>query len=647
MSDQAGWEDDETHGDSDDEGATSVFGLTSLLKSIGSEATRAARRCLPPAAELLLFPLPQAADKKWSTESELIDLLPTPRLLQPSPRGQRMSAPSPRCASSPSATVAGHRSAVPPRDPHDTTFNCKQHAEKASMPTLPPPREPMPALAPAPFAVSIPAGRRQPQPQLPPRSPRFTATHLAYSHPGGSKPLDAKNQDTWFVLTVDDYNAVFGVLDGHGADNGTLVAQVAAEAIKAHMAEHFGQLRTEPEAVFTAAFEKAHEAARQAVLHTDDCLQLVGGVPVDEWEDEAGQKRQEAADGGTTATVIALLDGATLVCAQVGDSSALLGGTGAARPSVGGAGGGGGAPPVVYEMLVEEHSATNAPEYQRILRSGSRGEMVQFVYETPGLLEEGTAPRVWRAAPPGHPLPYVVDPTAIATAAEHGTAPKNCRGELPAILMTPQVDPTRPQMEPQSLAVTRAIGDFYMHTFGVTCVPEVRVIDLAAKMVELERALPRASPRAADTEIAIILASDGIWDLWETEDVFRMIGSAPAQAATFFEASVERGSELFGSSADNMTGITVYLKKARATASEPAAPTVAAAVASAAAPSASRYGTHVGRSQPLLARPDVLLPMSAPPRAPVRPAPAAPPAAKPMVTQEAREDFWYDGDVGC
>ena len=62
------------------------------------------------------------------------------------------------------------------------------------------------------------------------------------------------------------------------------------------------------------------------MLKTDSNLKLLEGVPVDEWEDEGGEMRLEAADGGTTATVIALLDGATLVHAQVGDSSALLGG---------------------------------------------------------------------------------------------------------------------------------------------------------------------------------------------------------------------------------------------------------------------------------------------------------------------------------
>ena len=56
-----------------------------------------------------------------------------------------------------------------------------------------------------------------------------------------------------------------------------------------------------------------------------EVLRLVDGVPTDTYEDEDGQTRMEAADGGTTATVICLLDGATLVHAQVGDSSAILG----------------------------------------------------------------------------------------------------------------------------------------------------------------------------------------------------------------------------------------------------------------------------------------------------------------------------------
>ena len=39
--------------------------------------------------------------------------------------------------------------------------------------------------------------------------------------------------------------------------------------------------------------------------------------PIDTWIDEDGVQQTEVADGGTTATVIALIDGATLVHAQV------------------------------------------------------------------------------------------------------------------------------------------------------------------------------------------------------------------------------------------------------------------------------------------------------------------------------------------
>ena len=257
---------------------------------------------------------------------------------------------------------------------------------KAAQSTAPPPgAAPSPKLEPAaakpksPLAANATARRsstlppmhevqkaQPPAAQPPPKGLRLIPTHVGYTHPGGSKPLDAKNQDTWFHLCIDDHNAVWGVFDGHGGENGTLVAQVAADTVKAHLAAHFGKLRTEPEAVCIAAFELAHEAARRAVLAHNTALKVSDNVPIDEWEDEDGL-HQEAADGGTTATVIALLDGATLVHAQVGDSSALLGGTLADGE-------------VTFEELMEEHSATNASEYERVVTSGPRGKLMQFVY---------------------------------------------------------------------------------------------------------------------------------------------------------------------------------------------------------------------------------------------------------------------------
>ena len=56
----------------------------------------------------------------------------------------------------------------------------------------------------------------------------------------------------------------------------------------------------------------------------------------------------------------------------------------------------------------------------------------------------------------------------------HGTPAKNKRGDLPTILITPE----ERGFDPQSLAMTRSIGDLYMQSFGVTWEPEVITLTL-------------------------------------------------------------------------------------------------------------------------------------------------------------------------
>lgn len=472
---------------------------------------------------------------------------------------------------------------------------------------------------PPPASTAVQSGGVKGSARLPaqpvPQGPRLTATAIAFSHPGGCKPVDAKNQDTYFTAEFDAHNWLFGVLDGHGSENGTLAAEVASAVIKEYCVEHFSDLRTDATAVFNAAFERAHEAVRVALLEADPELVDEQGVPCEQWEEPNRGVRQEAADGGTTATVIALIDGAKLIHAQVGDSSAMLGGV--LRPgrkppwpltsspadagghSSSSGSGDGGAPSLdrevlgdmAFEELMAEHSATNGAEYERMLASGARGPLVRFVYETPSIDfdEVEHLPSIWRLAeapasqstsvglsvglstvqlrPVGQPRSahtpkpkrkYVLDDKTRDLALADGTMPKNSRGELPAILLTPKLDATFPKMElPQSLAMTRSIGDLYMQTYGVTWRPEVSSIDLASRAESLDG-------------LTLILASDGIWDLWTNREVFPLILRPPEGAATspaavvqsFYELSLERGTEFFGSSADNMTGIVVYLSPA-------------------------------------------------------------------------------------
>ena len=116
-----------------------------------------------------------------------------------------------------------------------------------------------------------------------------------------------------------------------------------------------------------------------------------------------------------------------------------------------------------------EHSATNAAEYERVLET-PLGSKLKFVYDVPQLMDQGKPPPVFKRSLAG--VDFDIKSKRLAEV--HGTPAKNASGDLPAILLTPEED----GMEPQSLAMTRSIGDFYMHKFGVTWRPEVISVDL-------------------------------------------------------------------------------------------------------------------------------------------------------------------------
>lgn len=111
-----------------------------------------------------------------------------------------------------------------------------------------------------------------------------------------------------------------------------------------------------------------------------------------------------------------------------------------------------------------------------------------------------------------------------------------------------------------SLAVTRTLGDFYHQEYGVRCVPEVRVLQLAAEQ-------PPSAHAPGDAGCVLLLASDGVWDHWTFDAAMEALvdarsGSTDAERAhAFFEESRAKGEEVFGSTADNLTGIVVVLPR--------------------------------------------------------------------------------------
>ena len=107
--------------------------------------------------------------------------------------------------------------------------------------------------------------------------------------------------------------------------------------------------------------------------------------------------------------------------------------------------------------------------------------------------------------------------------------------------------------------MTRSLGDLYAHHHGVIPTPTIATFDLAALPPHM------AGPRAP----LLLLASDGVWDLWSFDEVAeQLVPGGPGclaaetlqgRAALFCEVTRQKGAEYFDEYADNLTGILVDL----------------------------------------------------------------------------------------
>ncbi len=353
-----------------------------------------------------------------------------------------------------------------------------------------------------------------------------------------------------------------------------------------------------------------------------EALAFVGGPVLLQWmeveDPEPGEPthKWDAVDGGTTASVLVLRRAQWAVIAAVGDSSVVLtadaagireqavdtsgAGSGTGSGGSGGGSGGGssggtsgtsggtsgeasaaavsGEGPTVAELLAEEHSPTNAAECRRMRaferRHGSSAAL-RFVYDCPDFEQFDIF--LEPAAPGGLPTR---DREAEREADRHECAVKNSRGDLFTVVNVPamplRLEPLGAEVpggtevetlvEEQAITMTRSLGDFYAHHHGVSCEPEITTIDFA----EL-RARRLVCPR-------LVLASDGLWDLWTLEEVAAALRAGvgrdvPACGADcgpagddcplrplvteLCEATRAKGEDYFGEGADNLTGIVV------------------------------------------------------------------------------------------
>lgn len=85
---------------------------------------------------------------------------------------------------------------------------------------------------------------------------------------------------------------------------------------------------------------------------------------------------------------------------------------------------------------------------------------------------------------------------------------KNARSEYACLVLTPDTDPNK-----TALSFTRSLGDFYMKTYGVSYLPDVKCYDLR-ELKGMNQLYP------GDIAGLLILGSDGLWDCYKFEDLF-------------------------------------------------------------------------------------------------------------------------------
>jgi len=115
------------------------------------------------------------------------------------------------------------------------------------------------------------------------------------------------------------------------------------------------------------------------------------------------------------------------------------------------------------------------------------------------------------------------------------------RGDWAAYIINPR--------DGEHLAVTRAIGDFGMKRCGVSAEPTVTTVP---------------APKPGVTR-AIVLASDGLWDVMQFAEVRgivrnpEVLGNAEAATAALMAAVNTAATRHFGSNGDNVTALVVYV----------------------------------------------------------------------------------------
>lgn len=323
------------------------------------------------------------------------------------------------------------------------------------------------------------------------------------------------NQDAFFTHCDSASSAlVLGVFDGHGKEAGRDAALAARDYFRAHFQSltraDYAALEQHPQSVFSSMFHSCHAALRSVLKSV---YERRGFTVTEQGEylvkrPANGSGSATSVRGGTTATLVVILDGGRVVLtANVGDSAAVL----AAKAS-------GSRHRILrasdaLELPSHDNNSSADSDYgsldhddvtadKRHIRSRSSSEistatraLVLTGEHAPDSRREFLRARAIRRSETNDAFPglrflfdacdprvqertliFQVDAaTGELSQRSDGAYLKNVRDEWATLVATPSDAPY-----PDSLAFTRSLGDFHMHVWGVNCEPSVHVLSLEA-----------------------------------------------------------------------------------------------------------------------------------------------------------------------
>ena len=323
-------------------------------------------------------------------------------------------------------------------------------------------------------------------------TPILRSTLTAHSVKG-PKPL---NEDRGCARINTSHRVqAMAIFDGHGGANGALAAETAKQTCQDFLVANDNTCNA-----WDGTQWKQQLLQLFATMHANIRTALMASAPAGEryTTDMNGVVRKadgKPIHGGTTATIVISsrhADGRRfLVHANVGDSEAYL---------------------IAVDgkhmlPLTANHKPNNPAEYQRI--SALRSPLC-FVYD------HKDDHKIFKANGEKDER-YVRDPWG------NGLKPSNVRYDPGTYVSL--IDPARGDFV--RLSMTRSLGDFYAHQYGVSSIPSVNVVELADDV----------------QDASVCVASDGVWDVWQYEAFAAYVAQLKASNAISAERLMARSME--------------------------------------------------------------------------------------------------------